>query len=304
MTTTIVARPTTAVQPDIDDLLADLYCTLDDALAAQRRGRPRTTTDAEMACLVVAQMLLGYHETRIWVRTADRCVGHLFPYIPCRSQYDERLRTLGPVLAEAIRILSRLHPTALDRTLLVDTTPVPCGKSPTTVRHSALAVVAAHGYSPAHARRYWGLKLALAVSLTDGFPVAYELVPANASEQDALRELLSLANMHGRTLVGDKGFYGGELEADVRASGAFLLRPDRIDEVPRLGHHMPFRIRIESANWSLKGRLSLERHGARSLGALCGRIGARILALAAAVWFNATVGNPGRHLSPYAVPSR
>jgi hypothetical protein len=45
--------------------------------------------------------------------------------------------------------------------------------------------------------------------------------------------------------------------------------------------------------------LTLERHGARTLHNLRARIASRLLALAACVWLNHTLGRTSRSLIPY-----
>jgi len=78
-----------------------------------------------------------------------------------------------------------------------------------------------------------------------------------------------------------------------------LLRPDRRDERPRFGHLGGIRQWIESIIDQTKDQLSLERHGARKLPGLIARITQRLLALAAAIWFNWQTGQPGRNLTAY-----
>jgi hypothetical protein len=64
-----------------------------------------------------------------------------------------------------------------------------------------------------------------------------------------------------------------------------VLRPARKDEPD---HHFPhwLRQRIESVNWTLKGQLGLDRHGARTPTGLWTRVLQRLLALNTAIWFN------------------
>jgi hypothetical protein len=182
----MIAQPELAgkVSPPLDDLLLELYCQLDDRLPAQRLGRPQATTDAELLTLAVAQILLDCPAERVWLRRAGRRLGHLFPRLPSRSQYNKRLRQLGPALTQAIAILAAGHPAAAQRVLLIDSTPLPAAASVPTVQRSELAGSATHGFSVSHTRWYWGFKLILAAA-PDGFPLAFELVPANRSEQDA-----------------------------------------------------------------------------------------------------------------------
>jgi hypothetical protein len=58
--------------------------------------------------------------------------------------------------------------------------------------------------------------------------------------------------------------------------------------------------RVESIFWTLKDRLGLERHRARTLHGLRARIAAKLLALAAGVWLNHYLGQPTRSFAALA----
>jgi hypothetical protein len=70
---------------DLDTLLTALYAELTDRIIPLRGftrsgpGKPPEVTDAELVCLAVAQVLLGYDDERHWLRAARARVGHLFP---------------------------------------------------------------------------------------------------------------------------------------------------------------------------------------------------------------------------------
>jgi hypothetical protein len=81
--------------------------------------------------------------------------------------------------------------------------------------------------------------------------------------------------------------------------GAIFVRPDRKDEPPRFGGLGGVRQWIESIIDSIKGQLSLERHGAHTMPGLITRVAQRLLALAAGLWHNWNIGDPGRHLTAY-----
>jgi len=74
-----------AVIADLDTLLTALYVELSDAIipslgfARCGPGRPPEVTDAELACLAVAQVLLRFDDERHWLRAAPKQVGHRFP---------------------------------------------------------------------------------------------------------------------------------------------------------------------------------------------------------------------------------
>jgi hypothetical protein len=304
--------------PGLDDLLLNLYVTLDDEFPAQRLGRPQATNDAEMVCIAVAGALLGRHTERGWLRLAGRRIGHLFPAIPQIAQYNHRVKRLAPMFARAMAILGSRYPEVAERLLIVDTTPVPCATSVATVERSRLGpgpvskrrrrairrsgnegrTLADYGFCAAKKLRYWGYKLA-SVHTPSGFPVGYRLLSANIGEQDALRELLKVTDVEGATMAGDKGFRGAELEREMEAAGCRLIRPDRIDEKPRHGKGLRVRQSIESCYDTLKDQLGLERHNARTLAGLTARVYQKLCALAAALWFNNLLGKPGLHLTAY-----
>jgi hypothetical protein len=287
------------VSADLDALLTFVYVLVDDLLPARRRfGRPPRITDSELICLAVAQVLLDCPNERRFLRLATRRLGHLFPYIPCQSGFNKRLRTLAPQLLEAITLLARLSPSFCERLRLLDSTPIACAASRETVRRSALAGLGSYGYCRSHSRWFWGFRLYLLCS-PDGLPVGFELAAANASERVVAAELLERVLQPGETVICDKGYAGHEFERFVRSLGATILRPDRRDEPARFGSLGGIRQWIESTFDTLKGQLSLERHGGRTLTGLVSRIARRLLALTAAILHNWHTGNPGRHLTAY-----
>lgn len=271
----------------------------DDLLPARTGpGRPPHITDAELVTVAVAQVLLDCPNERRWLRMAPRRLGHLFPYLPQSSGYNKRVRALAPTIAQVVEHLVRASPSFADQLRLLDTTPVPCAQSRETVKRSALAGYAAYGYCASHSRYFWGFRLVL-VCAPDGMPIGFDLVAANEPERTAAEEVLGRCLDPGRVVVADKGFAGADFDQAVRNLGCLLVRPDRRDETPRHGSLGAIRQWIESVFWTAKGQLSLERHGARTLTGLAARIGQRLLALAAALWHNWQIGQPGRHLTAY-----
>jgi hypothetical protein len=111
--------------------------------------------------------------------------------------------------------------------------------------------------------------------------------------------MLARVQLDGYTVIADKGFAAEEFEQLMSELGAIFLRPDRKDERPRFGRLGGVRQWIESIIESIKGQLSLERHGAHTMPGLITRITQRLLTLAAGLWHNWNLGNPGRHLTDY-----
>jgi hypothetical protein len=67
---------------DLNTLLTALYVELTDRIIPSRGfsrrgpGKPPEVTDAELACLAVAQVLLRFDDERHWPRAAAKQVGH------------------------------------------------------------------------------------------------------------------------------------------------------------------------------------------------------------------------------------
>ena len=286
------------MKTDLDTLLTALYVFCDDQVVpAGRRGpgHPKRLSDAELVCLAVAQVLLGYPSQHHWLRFCHTRLGHLFPYLPKQPGYHKRLTAAAPLLWAALTRLAGQVPSAADQLRLIDATPVPCGTSRETVRRSELAGWANYGYCASHSRWYWGLKLYLVTTL-DGMPIIWCLADPKLGERDVAADLLEHA--HDRhllgdvVLIGDKGFAGTDFHRHLAELGITFVRPDRRDETRRHGNLAPLRQRIESIIDTVKGQLSLEQHGGRTPAGVVVRIAQRILALAAAIWHNWLIDAP------------
>ena len=72
------------------------------------------------------------------------------------------------------------------------------------------------------------------------------------------------------------------------------LRPDRADEPHRHGSLGRWRQWIKSTFDTLKDQLGLERHRGRTLAGVYVRVAQRLLALAAAIWWNWETGAPDK----------
>jgi hypothetical protein len=130
------------VTTDLDTLLTALYVFVSDRVAPKRTrriGRPLLLDDAELLCLAVAQVLLGFAGERHWTRYARKHLRHLFPYIPQQSGCNKRIRAAGPLVAAMIRQLALVTPAGVEGLRLIDSTPVPCGTSRETAKRSKLA---------------------------------------------------------------------------------------------------------------------------------------------------------------------
>jgi len=161
------------VHADLDTLVTALYVTIDDLFGPRHGpGRKPKLSDAELVCLAVAQVLLGFDSERRWLRFAGQRLGHLFPYLPTPSAYNRRLRRAAVLVAVALGDLAARAPSWCDELRLVDSTPVPCAASRQTVHRSDLAGHAGYGYCKSHHRYFWGFRLYV-LAAGDGLPVAW-----------------------------------------------------------------------------------------------------------------------------------
>ena len=80
-------------------------------------------------------------------------------------------RPLGVDVQHGRRLVIATPAGYLDDVVLLDSTPVECGRSVETSRRSALAPACAHHYSRSHSRWFWGMRLHL-LAAPDGTPRA------------------------------------------------------------------------------------------------------------------------------------
>jgi Transposase DDE domain len=285
---------------DLDLLLIAVFCTADDLLPERKKNARRRVTDAEVVTLCVAQAVMNVPSDREFLAVAARRLSHLFPQLPKQPGYLKRRRRLADAIEWLTGVFAQDSPGYHDQLVLLDSTPVECGRSLETARRSELADACGYGYCRAHSRWFWGMRLHLAAG-PDGTPRAAILAPADQPEREVALRLLPLALHGGEQIVCDKGYAGREF-ADTVAHhhSATVLRPNRKTE-PDTGLRLSrIRQRIESIFWTLKNRLGLERHQARTLPGLRARIATKLLALAAGVWLNWTTGQPTRAFAALA----
>ena len=283
---------------DLDTLCIAVYCTADDLLPQPEANARRKLTDAEIVTLAVAQAVMGITSDRRFLKAASRRLRHLFPALPGQSGYHKRRRRLRESFDWLCAVFAEQCPGYHDNLLLLDSTPVECGRSRETVKRSALAGCASYGWSRSHSRFFWGMRLHLACGL-DGTPRQAILASADRPEREVALDLLPRCLHGGETVVCDKGYAGRGFAQAVAALGARIARPRRENE-PGHGPHLGIiRQRIESVFQTLKDLLTLERHGARTPEGLRERIGYRLCALAACVWLNHQLNRPTRALVDY-----
>jgi Transposase DDE domain len=294
------------VDADLDTLATALYARIDDVLKEHPElvpWRPKVgiapkLSDAELLTLAVLQVLQGFNEETRWLRHADRHLRHLFPYLPGQAGYNKRLRKSAGQLQALIRIVGQDTDVWADDTWLIDSTPVETARSRPTVQRSNLAGWAGYGYCASHSRFFYGLRLHLVCTPT-GLPITFALTNPKLDERDVAIDMFDHDPMlfDGRdrqTIVADKGYASREFEARLAERGIQLVRPARKREPKRVGTRQlkPIRQIVESVFDTLKGQLSLERHGGHGQQGVLVRVLQRLLALTVAIWHNHHSGQP------------
>lgn len=298
------------MKTDLNTLLVTPYAHLDDRILSaigftrdHHPGRKLALNDVELLCILVAQHLLGISSDRRWIRCARAHLKGMFPNLPGQSGWGKRVRQATGLLSAVISELARDTPSWGEVAGLIDSTPVPCGKSRETVKRSDLAGHAGYGYCASDSRFFWGFRLYL-LCTPDGMPVIWGLANPKLGEREATQAMLD-HDRHlitgGQVIIGDKSFAGAQFESFVTEQlGAHLIRPDRKDDTPRFGKLGGIWQWVESVFDTLKGQLALEDHGGRTIPGVYSRVAARLLALAAGIWHNWLINAPAkRSLTAY-----
>jgi hypothetical protein len=295
---------------DLDLLLTIVYCMADDFLPAARANARRRVSDAEIVTLCIAQAIMGIPGDERFIRTAGYRLRHLFPTLPSRDAFHKRRRRASEQIEALIAHFARHSPGYEDDLLLVDSTPVECARSRETVKRGGsgslddpLSNAADYGYCASHSRLFYGFRLH-AIFAPDGTPRALALTSPKVDEKTVCLQMVTRLERQPDQLlilIGDKNFRGKSFEAALATLNTSIHRPRRKDEPGRGLHLAPIRQRIESIFWTFKDLLTLERHGARTLGNLRARLCGRFAALAAAVMLNHQLGRPTRSLAAYVI---
>ena len=137
-------------------------------------------------------------------------------------------------MQHVISAIARECPCWHDGIWCVDSTPVECGRSRATQQRSALAGWAEYGYSAAHSRYFWGLRLHL-IATPAGLPVSFAATGAKADEREVCTAMLDRDQLKraGQVIIPDKGYRSAELEEHLNDLGMTHIRPAAKNEKPR-----------------------------------------------------------------------
>jgi hypothetical protein len=282
---------------DLEALVVAAYVFADEYPVPARLGRPAKVSDAELVSLAVCQAAMGIPSDRQFLGLVGKVLPGWFPYLPCQSQYNRRLRSLVELIAAVQQRLARFIDAGAVR--LCDGTLLACANYPGCASRSEFAGFARYGYQKSQHRFLWGVRLVL-LSDPRGLPLGYTLVPASEKEYEPLADLLT--GTRSEIVVADKGLWGRGYRERLAAAGVELLTPAR-ERTPanELGERRlaSVRLAIESVFSNLKGQMRLERHLAKTAAGLAVRIVQRLLALTLGILLNTLAGRPARALAAY-----
>lgn len=272
---------------DAPTLLTIIFVLVDDwyqqhghHLVPAMPGPQTTFSDSEMLSLLLAMDYFPYPGEQQFLGFIRANYLSLFPKLLSQSQFNRRARRLEGLLEELRRFWVQQMGYHFERTLVMDTKPVPVIGYKRSKIHSDFGGTASYGHCASRKMNYFGYKLVV-ISTLSGVPLLYSLVPAHTDEREAAEAVLySVSNCD---ILADKGFIGQEWQAQVsRSTGNQVFTPKRENQhqqnsrvFDRLLSH--FRERIEGVFNEVQntGR-HLERLLRKKLSGLCTHVAAKM----------------------------
>ncbi len=217
---------------DLETLLTIVFVEVDDWYKANHPlgpegqvGCPPVFKDSEVMTLMIAQEYIPYPAETQYLGYMRANHGDLFPQLVDQSQFNRRARGLRHLVERMRRDWVVGLGVEKAKTYLIDTKPLPVVGYKRSKKHSDFRGSAAYGYCASRNLHYFGYKLVMITTL-DGWPVIYDLVPANTDERQAAETVLE--RIAHAAILGDKGFLGVEWQAHIhQQTGNTLLTPQR-----------------------------------------------------------------------------
>lgn len=249
--------------------------------------------DSFIISLIIIKNLLGMNSEASFLRHLRNNYQTTFTQLPEQSWFNRKSKRLQPVCAVLQQQLVLSH--FQDKIRIVDSTPIPVvklyrgGYTPCFKR----AVEVNYGYCASKKEYYYGVKLSLFIT-TEGVITDLGIHPANRHDLVAAKAVLEHMDITNLKLVGDKGYYDGELRATLAAHGGRLSVPDKkrhtsfmTNEDRRL---LAKRSLIETINEQLKSHMKIHETLAQSYLGLISRIWGAVLAFTFAQYLNRKMG--------------
>jgi hypothetical protein len=205
------------VRADLDLLCISVYCTADDLFLPDPATAAARLSDAEIVTLCVASAPDGDPKRSPVLASSPPAAAAPVPRAAQPGCCISRTR-----LTEAIEWLCGVSaaqsPGFNDDLVLLDSTPVECGRSLETTCRSDLAEVCGYGYCKSHSRWFWGMRLHLVCALEAPPRRPHSLLPTVPNARSRCH-CWPAASTAAKTVVCDKGYAGSEC-AHASASSA------------------------------------------------------------------------------------
>ena len=207
---------------DFESVITTIFVLVDDWYQAEGKAWKRLSpgaksemSDSEIITLALAMDYLPFPGETQFIGFIRANYGQWFPQLLTQSQFNRRLRTLEQMIEALRRKWVKQLGGENANSFIIDTKPIPVMGYRRSKRHSDFNGSAAYGYCAARKMKYFGYKLVL-VSTLKGLPIAYELVPANTDERQAVEGVLEV--VRNSDIYGDKGFIGQNWQQQINSS--------------------------------------------------------------------------------------
>lgn len=271
-------------------IIDDLYKETAPASVSQRRNvGTAKMSDPEIITLGVCGELTGIDSENAWYSFVKRNYRHLFPDFCSRTRFNRTRRALLQVTELIREKLMDVFPIPSSRYYVVDSFPLAvCKFGRARYCRSFREDGANYGRCPSKKETYFGFKVHALVTL-EGYITTFEVTPASVDDRGGLRDMVE--NQTGLVILGDKGYTGRALAADMQKQGVCLMPlkpPSYKEQWPKETRRLIFRLRrrVETVFSQLSEQLNAERVLAKSFRGLCTRLVNKILAHNLCMAFN------------------
>ena len=204
---------------DFESLLVIIFVLVDDwdqlegkFLKGRCPGAKAEMSDSEILTLALVMDYLPFPGETQFLGFIRANYGQWFPDLLERSQFNRPLRKLESMLETLRRNWVKQLGGVNNNSFIIDTKPIPVMGYRRSKRHSDFHGSADYGYCAARKMKYFGYKLTM-ISTLEGLPIAYDLVPANTDERQAVESILEV--VRGSDIYGDKGFIGQDWQSEI-----------------------------------------------------------------------------------------
>ena len=282
----------------LEDFIITVFCWVEERLESllgqdrlRQRGFAPKLADSEVLTMEVVGEFLGLDtDVGIW-SYFGRHWRSWFPALGSRTTFAQQAANLWGVKQRLHRHLLIDLGAATDPIGLVDGCPLPVCVLARMPRCRLFPEVADLGYCAAKKQYYYGLHGHLLITF-NGVITACAVTSATGDEREALWELTE--GFRG-LVIGDKGYLGAGLQAELAAVGINLQTPLRANMTdlrpPWVVRQLASARRlVETVIGQLAGQFHFEKIRARDVWHLTSRIARKVLAHTLGIFVNRQIG--------------